>query len=533
MDRDEDLEEVQRILNYRFRDITLLSGALTAAGADLDNYEGNRSLAPIGVDVICLCLDFDARQKNGKPSKSPGPITCRIFLSGRPGKTAVLKQQLCCYKHLASVAQRTSLDKCIRYNPRSGKGIPTVVGKSLAAIIAAAYLDSGNHSDTWGVMHYIGFFIQNQDGINPAMLEPNADCEAQFPLMDPLVAQCNIPSNVHTSQPSVVRRPAESAPCETQGSKAKVRRSQRFTNDRLEPFLTRESEKCSVLRIAAPEESYYAPDIQMEIAKSVKDTSTELPKKIVTKAILGWRTQTGIASWQLSKSASKAEALQIIENMNQDMMCLSLLRRYYILRLFEDCRGCDTPSFAGFVSVQGNGVLSRKRGNPLNNAENDLTTAMMKEIFPALKPGTQEYDDKRGAVNFYRKLGRKFHMLTSRFGKGILALMPHYDLPGGPDMSISDNQLHSLRESTFAQVISILERTQGEALCQFSAAAERIVDALIEFPVESCPVFVLEEIAESQILDYPKNSLGLLSLLRLGSHAQIVTDPYPPADETT
>jgi hypothetical protein len=158
---------------------------------------------------------------------------------------------------------------------------------------------------------------------------------------------------------------------------------------------------------------------------------------------------------------------------------------------------------------------------------------MMKEIFPALKPGTQEYDDKRGAVNFYRKLGRKFHMLTSTFGKGILALMPHYDLPGGPDMSISDNQLHSLRESTFAQVISILERTQGEALCQFSAAAERIVDALIEFPVESCPVFVLEEIAESQILDYPKNSLGLLSFLRLGSHAQIVTDPYPPADETT
>ncbi|OJJ65743.1 hypothetical protein ASPBRDRAFT_139496 [Aspergillus brasiliensis CBS 101740] len=528
MDRDEHLEEVQRILKYRFRDITLLSDALTAAGADLDNYEGNRRLAPIGVDVIGLCLDFDAHQKKAKPRE-----------------TAVLKQQLCCYNHLALVAQRTSIDKYIRYNPRSGKGSTTVVGKALAAIIAAAYLDSGNHSDTWGVMHYIGFFIQNQDGINPAMLESNANCEAQFPIMDPLAAPCNILSNVHTSQVSVVRRPAESAPCETQGSKAKVRRSQRFTNDRLEPFLTRESEKCRALRIAAPEESYYAPDIHMEIAKLVKDTSTELPKKlllcvatsqsvvILKKAILGWRTQTGIASWQLSESASKAEAFHIIENMNQDMMCLSLLRRYYILRLFEDCRGCDTPSFAGFVSVQGNGVLSRKRGNPLNNAENDLTTAMMKEIFPALLPGTQEYDDKRGAVNFYRKLGRKFHMLTSSFGKGILALMPHYDLPGGPDISMSDNQLHSLRESTFAQVISILARTQGEALRQFSAAAERIVDALMEFPVEHCPVFELEEIADSQILEYPKNSSGLLSLLGLRRHAQIVTGPYPPADEST
>jgi hypothetical protein len=61
------------------------------------------------------------------------------------------------------------------------------------------------------------------------------------------------------------RRPAESAPCETQGSKAKVRRSQRITNDRLKPFLTCESEKCRDLRIAAPEESYYAPDIQWKL----------------------------------------------------------------------------------------------------------------------------------------------------------------------------------------------------------------------------------------------------------------------------
>jgi hypothetical protein len=248
------------------------------------------------------------------------------------------------------------------------------------------------------------------------------------------------------------RRAAESDPCEAQANSAKVRRSQRSTNDRLEPFLARESEKCRDLRTAAPEESYYTLDIQMEIAKLVKDTSTELPRKlllcvatsqsvvILKKAILGWRTQTGIIPWQLSKSASKAEAFQIIENMNQDMMCLSLLRRYYILRLFGDCGGCDTPSFTGFVSVRGNGVLSRKRGNPFNNAENDLTTVMMKEIFPDLQPGTHEYGDKRGAVNFYRKLGRKFHMLTSSFGKGILALMPYYDLPGGPDMSISDNQ---------------------------------------------------------------------------------------------
>jgi hypothetical protein len=94
-------------------------------------------------------------------------------------------------------------------------------------------------------------------------------------------------------------------------------------------------------------------------------------------------------------------------------------------------------------------------------------------------------------------------------------------------------RLQSLRESTFGQAVSILERSQGEILRQFSEAAERIVDALIEFPIERCPIFELEEIAESQILEYPKNSSGLLSLLAFRNQAQIVTDPYPPIDVST
>jgi hypothetical protein len=57
---------------------------------------------------------------------------------------------------------------------------------------------------TWLTCGYDSFFIQNQDGINPAMLESNTNCEAQFPIMDALVAPSNISSNVHTSQQNVV-----------------------------------------------------------------------------------------------------------------------------------------------------------------------------------------------------------------------------------------------------------------------------------------------------------------------------------------
>lgn len=59
---------------------------------------------------------------------------------------------------------------------------------------------------TWLTCEYNSVFIQNQDGINPAMLESNANCETEFPIMGPLVAQSNISSNVHTRQQNMVSR---------------------------------------------------------------------------------------------------------------------------------------------------------------------------------------------------------------------------------------------------------------------------------------------------------------------------------------
>ena len=54
------LTEVQDIVQYRFRSISLLLLALTAAGADDRIYDGNRKMAQLGESLIELLLAENA-----------------------------------------------------------------------------------------------------------------------------------------------------------------------------------------------------------------------------------------------------------------------------------------------------------------------------------------------------------------------------------------------------------------------------------------------------------------------------------------
>jgi len=54
------LAEVQDIVEYRFRSISLLMLALTAAGADHKVYDGNRKMAQLGESLIELLLAENA-----------------------------------------------------------------------------------------------------------------------------------------------------------------------------------------------------------------------------------------------------------------------------------------------------------------------------------------------------------------------------------------------------------------------------------------------------------------------------------------
>ena len=55
-----DLVEVQKIIDYDFKSVDLLELALTAAGADDKNHDGNRKLAQLGESLIEFLLSFNA-----------------------------------------------------------------------------------------------------------------------------------------------------------------------------------------------------------------------------------------------------------------------------------------------------------------------------------------------------------------------------------------------------------------------------------------------------------------------------------------
>lgn len=78
---------------------------------------------------------------------------------GNQGQTMALKQNLKSSNHRALVAQRTTIDKHIRYNTRPGAQQPSVIGKAVVAIIAAVYLDCGSRNITWDIMQHIGLVL--------------------------------------------------------------------------------------------------------------------------------------------------------------------------------------------------------------------------------------------------------------------------------------------------------------------------------------------------------------------------------------
>lgn len=258
-------------------------------------------------------------------------------------------------------------------------------------------------------------------------------------------------NSTHSSLTGSRKRNAEAVGSnETQNHKPSNKRAIRATNYQVARFIDTETTKCKAAGLPSPEESYYTADTQAQILGLAHDRSIENARKLLLymgssqsvaalqAAIQSWRTQANIESWQLSRSLSKPETFKIIEGINRDIVCLNLIRRYHVLHLFEECGGCETPSSVGYV--QFSNTISRNLGNPRNNAEAEVAKAMMNEIFPHLQPGTQEYTEKATAVKSLRQLGRRFHILTTHFGRGILALLPYHDLPGQPDcFGISDN----------------------------------------------------------------------------------------------
>lgn len=75
------------------------------------------------------------------------------------------------------------------------------------------------------------------------------------------------------------------------------------------------------------------------------------------------------------------------------------------------------------------------------------------------------------------------------------------------------SRLSRIPDTLFSRLLDILKETQGHELEAFSQGAWNIVSQMISCPAGQCSRFPLENVQSSEILKYPKNSPGLLTML--------------------
>ncbi|GAB1198433.1 hypothetical protein APSETT444_007752 [Aspergillus pseudonomiae] len=309
-------------------------------------------------------------------------------------------------------------------------------------------------------------------------------------------------------------------------SQKKLKQGRRQRYNSMVRFLEEETMKCHAKSLRPPQESYFTAEIEMAIQNPDLKQWEEVSKRLILgsgsslsvlflkEAIQTWRARADMPHLQISKHSSKAETYANISLIDQRITGLNLFRRYHISHLFEACGGHETPSVSRFIATPAFTASGIKRaGNPLKNAESEMTTAMMKKMLPGLEPGSSEYKKGYKDVNNLRLLARRFHTLQEHFGKGILALIPYPQHPHQPGLELSDNMLSKVPECIFPQIVSILNRSQGNYLRALSQAAGQVIEMMLYEPQELCPVLQLETTDNSYILEQPKDLYTILPLL--------------------
>ncbi|OGM41159.1 hypothetical protein ABOM_009871 [Aspergillus bombycis] len=507
MNIDSHIQQVAYILGYRTEPQTHLSKALMAPGTH------GEQLVDCGIDLIRSCLSQYGYEMKMQTSD-----------------IAAAKERLCSYAHLSSVAQRIAIDRIIPYNSQSSEERHTIVGKSMAAFIAAAHLDCGrSYPRTWKILEHIGFFTKEDNGVDPAQLQANIHRDTHLPIAlagngDGRAATVDLlPNTVHESES---KRCGNISFDMGGDGKQKTKQGRRQKHNPMASFLEEETMKCHAKSVRPPQESYFTAEIEMamqnpdlkqwdEVLKRlILGSGSSLSVLLLKEAIQTWRARADLPHLQISKHSSKAETYTNISLIDQRITGLNLFRRYHISHLFEACGGCETPTLSRFIAtpaITASGI--RRAGNPLKNAESELTTAMMKQMLPGLEPGSSDYKKGYKDVNNLRLLARRFHILQEHFGKGVLALIPYPQHPNQTGLELSDNMLSKVPERIFLQIVSILYRSQGNYLRALSHAAGQVIEMMLYEPQELCPMLQLETTDSSYILEQPKDLDTILPLL--------------------
>lgn len=219
----------------------------------------------------------------------------------------------------------------------------------------------------------------------------------------------------------------------------------------LEAFISDEEERCKNHGICGPQETFFTTALRDSIEK-INDKDTGIlgailvgiasPGAIVVLQEAAQRCRScqdpGIIA--TSRKLTIPERFHIIGELDKEVAYLHFLRRYHVLKLFEECGGASTGTQSGFIHNtpesygDTNGGRPGRRGNPVNHSEKAVVQAMAEKIFPS-----SPQDKKRLAIaKRLKRLGERLNLLTIRFGEGVLALVPDHGLTREGILSITD-----------------------------------------------------------------------------------------------
>ncbi|RAH80836.1 hypothetical protein BO86DRAFT_432498 [Aspergillus japonicus CBS 114.51] len=393
------IKQVETLTGYRFQDGELLRKALTAAGADRDNHEGNRTLAQVGKHFVSLC-------------------SVRLgYLSGTsPQICSIMKDQIVSIGRCAKLAQSAKLDQIINFCPTSGSRSSKSLDLAINALIGAIYLESDSNQITTRALEQMRWFKPHVRPLSPGVLEQNIRMDEREELA---------PSNALMS----ANKPPKNIAEEYSQPKNAV----------FNGFMEEEAKACFRHGISPPQETYLNPRALRQILELQKSVPKwlNLPMLFLTfagpQSIAGLHDNIhgslGIENPSPAIFLAQASAKQRYCNIEalENLKChVDLLIYYNTWQLFELCtdqEGTDLGvSYRPDAGPQG-------PGNPINLRRADITRRILQIAYPDLEPSSRSYSLIRQRVTVLRRRGERLKSLHESFGLGIFGLMHSHDSP--------------------------------------------------------------------------------------------------------
>lgn len=201
----------------------------------------------------------------------------------------------------------------------------------------------------------------------------------------------------------------------------------------IDDWVSQEREQRRAENLPPPDNDYLHPEVQDQIISLNDEFFAAVlvkiagPRQMVAlrEIICNERNQKDLRSFLFVEGMPIRKRLGIIIGLERKLAATQLFRWYHILRLFEDCGGRDALSFSGNWNTTPATYTTAKqgRGNPMHKEDSLVAKAMVHECFPEMTPDSEDFKLKLSFMKRIRKLGKRLHMLTEKFGLGVLGLL--------------------------------------------------------------------------------------------------------------